>query len=76
MAKKKKKTDEVNEPALEYGSKQMVFFKSLEEMNDHDALEMANMSPIDCLKNATSLIKRAFANELKKDFSDFSIHFK
>ncbi len=41
-------------------------FHSFEEMNEADARDKANLSPIEHLKNVTSLIEKLYADELKK----------
>lgn len=41
-------------------------FDSFEEMNEEDAREKAALSPIEHLQNATSLIEKLYAEELKK----------
>ena len=80
MAKKtyKNKTEaaKANEPKADYGKWEIHFFKSFEEMDEHDAKELAAFSPIQHLQNTTDLIKRVFNKELKKKFSDYTIHLK
>jgi hypothetical protein len=45
------------------------FYSSLREMNEADAKAMANISPIDHLQNAALLIKKVYAEALKKPMS-------
>ncbi len=71
MAKKKiykSKTEKktVNEPTIDYEGKRIHFFKSLEEMEEDNYKWLATLSPIEHFTNATELIKRIFAKDLKK----------
>lgn len=81
MAKKKtiKPNEEpktAEEPLATYGANRLQFFNSFEEMEQADAKEMALLSPVEHLQNATALIKRVFTQELKKGINDFKIHYK
>ena len=59
-----------------YQKKQRVRkFNSFEEMNEADAKEMAAITPITHLRNATILTKKVFSEELKKPM-DMTIKFK
>jgi len=51
-------------------------FSSFEEMNEADAKEMANASPLENLKNATAYIMHVYAEELKNKMTDLTIHLK
>lgn len=73
---KTKKKPEVKELILDNSNWKITFFNSFEEMNDADAREMASISPLQHLQNATELIKMFYANELKKEFNGFKIYFK
>lgn len=84
MPKKKKyakqsKTTIVSEPAVSYqkgGDKSLRFFSSFEEMNEADAKEMAQNTPIENLRNVTEYISQCYAEELKNKMTDLTIHFK
>jgi len=54
----------VAEPAFVY-ERSIRTFKSFEEMNEADAKAMAEITGINHLQNATSLIKRVYWQELK-----------
>ncbi len=58
----------LNEPVGLYQSpiKHITFGASLESMNEEDAKEMANISPVNHLQNATSMIKKVYAEQLSK----------
>ena len=77
MAKKKYKINdnksEVSEHFAPY--EKIHFLKSFEEMEEHNAKEMAMLSPLQHLKNATALIKKIFSKELKAK-NDLTIYFK
>lgn len=76
MKKKKENKDEegkAEEPAFPYGNT-IRFFSSFEEMNEADAMEMAQLSPEQHLNHATDLIERAFQKELKEKM-DKKIYF-
>ena len=67
----------VNEPSAEYGAGMgLTFFNSFEEMEEHDAKELSALSPLQHLKNATALIKKVFAKELKTEMKDMKLFFK
>jgi hypothetical protein len=51
---------------MERNPLKITFFKSFEEMNEHDAMSMARLSGIQHLENATRLIKAIYADALKK----------
>ncbi|HBX50720.1 MAG: hypothetical protein A2275_05355 [Bacteroidetes bacterium RIFOXYA12_FULL_35_11] len=74
--KKYKKKSEINnlakEPADAYTIK---FCSSFEEMNEAEAMEMAMISPLQHLKNATALIKNIYAIELKNKIKYDTIYF-
>ena len=55
----------VNEPNRTY-QRTLKRFESFEEMNEADAKEMAIISPINHLQNATMLIRKIFAEQLKQ----------
>ncbi len=44
-------------------------FSSFDEMNEEDAREMAGISAIEHLRNATIRIRKIFAEELKKEMT-------
>ena len=71
-----KSSSEVNEPVGTYGNKKLSFFNSFEEMEEAEARQMAALSPIEHLQNATELIKRVYAIELSNMIQDTKIHFK
>ena len=64
-----------DEPVVPYG-KEIVFFKSFEEMNDYDHKLMASRSPIERLQNITKMIMGLYHDELKNKMNDLTIHFK
>jgi hypothetical protein len=66
----------VNEPLPDYGENKILVFNSFEEMNEADAKEMANSSPLDNLKCATAYIMHVYAEELKNKMTDLTIHLK
>jgi len=51
-------------------------FNSFEEMNEADLHAMANFSPMERFSHVTELLKQFFNEELKKKFSDYTIHYK
>ena len=61
---KENKTNIVSEPAIVY-EKSISTFTSFEEMNEAEAKVMASISAINHLQNATTLIKKIYAEELK-----------
>ncbi|MCX6290962.1 MAG: hypothetical protein NT126_04290 [Bacteroidetes bacterium] len=75
MSKKKTKkqsiVEQVKEPVFTYHSdgsnKVMHFFSSLEDMEADNYQWLATLTPEQHLKNATALIKRIFADDLKKN---------
>jgi hypothetical protein len=56
-------------------NKKIKFFSSFEEMNEADAQEMAAISPIAHLQNATIIAKKVFSEDLKKPM-DMTIKFR
>lgn len=70
----KDENNQANEPVSKYGM-ELRFFNSFEEANEADAREVAQFSPVEHLQHATSMIKKIFAKELKKEM-DLTIHFK
>lgn len=56
-------------------NKKIKFFSSFEEMNEADAQEMAAISAIIHLQNATMIAKKVFSEDLKKP-ADRIIKFK
>ena len=62
---KENKTNIVSEPAIVYKKNSINTFTSFEEMNEAEAKVMASISPINHLQNATTLIKKIYAEELK-----------
>ncbi len=50
----------VNEPSVNYQKRDLVFFNSFEEMNQHDREEMAKLSPLECLQQLRQLINLAY----------------
>jgi hypothetical protein len=64
---KNKKEGTVNESSVSYKSKDQIhFFKSFEEMEEDNYKWLASLTPTEHLRNATELIKRVFAVDLKK----------
>ncbi len=65
------KLNNVSEPSVEYpfqipeSNKTVRFFSSFEEMEDDNYKWLANLTPEQHLENATALIKRIFAEQLK-----------
>jgi len=57
------------EPQAPYSKNTVRTFSSLEEMNEEDAREMAGISAIEHLRNATMRTQKIFAEELKKEMS-------
>lgn len=57
----------LNKSVISFKKKQHIkFFTSFNEMNEADAKEMALLTPQEHLQNAVFLIKKIFAEELKK----------
>ena len=56
----------VSEPAMVYGKHSITISTSFEEMNESEAKAMANISPITHLQNATMLIRKVYAEQLKQ----------
>jgi len=56
----------VSEPAMVYGKRSITFSSSFEDMNEAEAKAMAKISPIEHLQNATMLIKKVYAEQLKQ----------
>jgi hypothetical protein len=56
----------VSEPAMVYGKRSITTFTSFEEMNEAEAKAIANISPIVHLQNATMLIRKVYAEQLKQ----------
>ena len=68
MKKKKKNVSTVaGEPHVEYGRKEMVFFKSFEEMNEHDNREHASLSYAERLERLNYLLKHFYKKELEEN---------
>lgn len=68
-SKKEEEASKINlasEPAMEYVKSNISIFTSFEEMNESDAKAMANISPINHLRNATMLIRKVYAEQLKQ----------
>lgn len=80
MKKRKKKSSKASEPKADYKkaneSNEIVFFKSFQEMNEHDHRQMALHSPIERLQNMTQFIMQIYSEELKNKMTDLVIHFK
>jgi hypothetical protein len=79
--KNRKRTDsnppsKVTEPVSNYGNTTLSFFNSFEEMEQSEARQLAALSPVEHLQNATELIKRVYAKELSNMTLDKTIHFK
>lgn len=77
---KPQKNQVMQEPAAECNSCErgieIRFFSSFQAMNEADIQEMAALSPQESLQQATALIMSLYPKEVKKKFSDFTIHFK
>ena len=56
----------VSEPSMVYGKHSITISTSFEEMNESEAKAMANISPITHLQNATMLIRKVYAEQLKQ----------
>jgi len=56
----------LSETAMVYGKRNITTFTSFEEMNEAEAKAMANISPIVHLQNATMLIRKVYAEQLKQ----------
>jgi hypothetical protein len=67
-------TKRSDEPDNSYGNK-ITFFKSFEEMNEHDHREMASHDPIQSLQIITGMIMEMYKEELQQE-NDLTIHFK
>ena len=65
----------VNEAEVVCQKPQIKHFNSIEEMNEADAKAMADISPLNHLQNATSMIKKIYAEQLKEPM-DKTIKFK
>ena len=65
----------VSEPLPDYKKRNLRFYSSFEEMNNADDDEMAMMSGLEQLKNATAFIKRLYKNELNRP-SVYKISFR
>lgn len=74
--KKKIIEDNVNEPLVPFKSNSIQFFGSFEEMNEANAKEMAEFTPIEHLQHITEYIMHAYADELKNKITDLIIYFK
>ncbi len=70
-----KNKNELNENFPTYHRNQIKSFNSFEEMNEADAKEMAAISPLTHLQNATLLAKKTFSADLEKPM-DMKIKFK
>lgn len=66
MKKNTQSNNTVNEPQAMAYQKPIQQFTSFEDMNEAEAKVMANISGVNHLQNATSLIKKVYADELKK----------
>ena len=60
------KNNLVSETSMVYGKRSITTFSSFEDMNEAEAKEMANISPIIHLQNATMLIQKVYAEQLKQ----------
>lgn len=56
----------LNESDSNCQNQQIKTFSTFEEMNEADAQEMAGISSVQHLQNATLLVKKFFSEELKK----------
>jgi len=56
----------VSEPSMAYGKRSITISTSFDEMNEAEAKAMADISPITHLQNATMLIKKVYAEQLKQ----------
>ncbi len=71
---KEKDKNEVNEPAPGYDNR-ITFFKSFEEMNEHDHMEMAKLSYVERMQQLNFLIRNMYKKELEEDEDDNRIYF-
>jgi hypothetical protein len=53
--KPEEKPDEVNEPSYAYKGKDIMIFNSIEEKNEHDYWEAAQLSPAESLSIVTRM---------------------
>lgn len=71
MSKKRKDTNILNEAEATYTSgsagNTVYFFNTIDEQEADNYQYLASLSPEQHLENATALIKRIFADELKKN---------
>lgn len=77
MAKSKKKKNEVNEPAVEYG-RGLKFFNSFEEQKEYEIQEVLKQSPAQRIKETVELILRVYGftrESLRKRMPDNTIYF-
>jgi hypothetical protein len=70
--KKPSKANEVSEPVINYpdlpsSNKNITIFNSHVEMEEENYKWLASLTPEQHLQNATALIKRIFADDLKKN---------
>ena len=65
----------IKKPETIHQNKKIKLFSSFAEMNEADAQEMAAISPIIHLQNATMITKKIFSEELKNPM-DMTIKFK
>ena len=70
--KNSSKANEVNEPSINYTDlssldKNIAIFNSHLEMEEENYKWLATLSPEQHLENATALIKRIFADDLRKN---------
>jgi len=77
MTKKKSTENIVNEPLSKYSKvvDEIRVFSSFEEMNEADAIEMANKKPEEHLSAVTAYLKIIYKKELAEQM-DLTIHFK
>ncbi|MEO5571437.1 MAG: hypothetical protein ABIT08_05170 [Bacteroidia bacterium] len=70
MKKKQDKPSEAKEPSAEYkkadDENTIHFFSSFEEQENDNYKWLATLTPVEHLQNATALIKRIFADDLKQ----------
>ncbi|HET6992961.1 MAG TPA: hypothetical protein VFJ43_16635 [Bacteroidia bacterium] len=59
-SKKKNNLNEVNEPAAEYGSREMIFFNSFQEQQAYEFKQLVLLSPEEILQQLRKMINLAY----------------
>ena len=66
MENEKNKKNEVNEPAINYKSRDVKIYTSFEEAAEAEAMEVAKQDPIERIRETVQLILRVFPLSEKK----------